>query len=138
MLTQAKLITELILKNADTLASTGEAEILSKVTGLLSSGKNDPISTDGADAGDETKLENPDDPKVKVKPGIVVTWPSSTGGPAIDEKFELPPITGDGVFVLTGVKGVPDILEWKRFEEVEVTLCLNNEPKTGKVLFLEA
>lgn len=75
---------------------------------------------------------------VLTRPGIVVTWPSKDGGPAIDEKFKLPPITGDGVFVLTGVKGVPDVLEWKRFEEVEVTLCLDNAPKTGKVLFLEA
>jgi hypothetical protein len=93
-------------------------------------------STDTANPTDETAPVKTDEKEVK-KSGIVITWPRANGGPAIDEKFKLPPITGPGVYVLTGRKGVPDVLEWRFFEEVEVTLCLANAPKTGKVLFLE-
>jgi hypothetical protein len=140
MLTQAKLITDLIIQNADVLTQTGEAEILAKVTNLLSSGKSDPITSDGTDSTSETELKEPTTEAKKERPGIVVTWPSKDGGPAIDEEdFKLPPIPGDGIFVLVGRLGVPEMeLEWRRFEEVEVTLCLDNAPKTGKVLFLEA
>jgi hypothetical protein len=97
------------------------------------------VQVNALGATDEAVDAKTDETKETKKSGIVITWPSEKGGPAIDEQFEMPPVPGEGVYVLTGKKGVPDdVLEWRLFEVVEVTLCLDNSPKTGKILFLEA
>lgn len=122
-------------------------------------------STDTANPTDETAPVKTDEKEVK-KSGLVITWPSANGGAAADAQTKIPPIpSGGGNFVLIGnttyrpnggttnVGGggggggtgggggggvIVDDFKWKKYEEIEVTLCLDNTPKTGKILFLEA